>query len=117
VAAVGLAVGGSVVAASVALSTEAVRGSADAPVGMPEVLLPDLTALRASDLSIQHVRGGGRELRFEGTLANVGQGPLELITNRARPCPRGERHASQVIYRDVDANHHYKRSIDKQSKR
>jgi hypothetical protein len=120
-AAVGLAVGGSVVsqseALSVALPTGATPAQADAKAGTSEVLLPDLTPLRASHLSIQHVRGGGRELRFEGTLANVGTGPLELVTNRARPCPRGKRHASQVIYRDVDGNHHYKRAIDKQSKR
>ena len=79
----------------------------------PPALLPDLAALRASDLSIQHIRGGGRELRFEGTLANIGDGPLELKTNRARRCPAGERHASQIIYRDVDGNHHFKRAIDK----
>jgi hypothetical protein len=102
----------------VALSAaDAARAPAIATTGHPEPLLPDLTPLRASALSIQHVRGGGRELRFAGTLANVGQGPLELVTNRARPCPIGERHASQVIYRDVDDNHHYKRAIDRQSRR
>jgi hypothetical protein len=82
----------------------------------PPALLPDLTPLRASDLSIERVRGG-REIRFEGTLANIGQGPLELMTNRARPCPAGERHASQIIYRDVDGNHHFKRSVDTQHTR
>jgi Lysyl oxidase len=82
-----------------------------------EPLLPDLRALRASDLSIERLHGGGRELRFEGTLANVGDGPLELITNRAHPCPAGERHASQLIYRDVDGNHHFKRSTDTQFKK
>jgi hypothetical protein len=92
---------------------------ADTPTagGKPSLLLPDLTPLRASGLSIQHLRGGGRELRFAGTLANVGRGPLELMTNRARHCPAGERHASQIIYRDVDGNHHYKRAVDRQSAR
>jgi hypothetical protein len=102
----------------VALSVSDVpRAASGLAAGGPAALLPDLTPLRARDLSIQHVRGGGRELRFAGTLANIGQGPLELKTNRARHCPAGERHASQIIYRDVDGNHHYKRSVDKQSTR
>jgi hypothetical protein len=81
-----------------------------------ESLRPDLTALRARHLLIQR-SDGVRRLRFEGDLANVGRGPLELVTNRAHPCPRGRRHASQVIYRDVDANNHFNRSIDTQSRR
>ena len=105
---------GSVGPQAIVLSVADAAGSF---TGRLEPLLPDLTPLRATDLSIQHLRGGGRELRFEGTLANVGDGPLELLTNRAHPCPAGERHASQVIYRDVDGNHHFKRDVDKQSKR
>jgi len=117
-AALGLAIGGSAGPQTVALSAADTEWApATAAADNLEPLLPDLTPLRASALSIQHVPGGGRELRFAGTLANVGQGPLELVTNRARPCPRGERHASQVIYRDVDDNHHYKRAIDRQSRR
>jgi hypothetical protein len=85
--------------------------------GQPKPLLPDLAPLRASDLSIVHIRGGGRTLRFAGTLANIGQGPLELVTNHARPCPRGEHHASQIIYRDVDANNRFKRAVDKEFRR
>jgi hypothetical protein len=67
-------------------------------------------------MSIQRSHGR-RDLRFAGTLANIGPGPLELMTNRAHPCPRGERHASQIIYRDVDGTHHFRRSIDKQTTR
>jgi hypothetical protein len=103
-------------AAGVAPDGSSPSVAAAAAAGKPAALLPDLTPLRASDLSIERVPGG-RRLRFEGTLANVGQGPLELMTNRAHPCPAGERHASQIIYRDVDGNHHFKRSVDKQSKR
>jgi hypothetical protein len=121
VASLGIAVGGSVApqpfaAASVSTS-DAAPLAVDAGAGKAVPLLPDLVALRASDLSIQHARGGGRELRFEGTLANIGPGPLEMKTNHARPCPRGERHASQIIYRDVDGNNRFKRSVDTQSKR
>jgi hypothetical protein len=65
-----------------------------ATVGRPEPLLPDLTPLRASALAIQHVRGGGRELRFAGTLANVGEGPLEGF---AIACPR---HGAKFDIRD-----------------
>jgi hypothetical protein len=124
-ASVTLVVAGLVLSGAVApepadgLEPEAASATPAARVGAaarPAALLPDLTPLRASDLSIERVRAG-RQLRFEGTLANVGQGPLELMTNRARPCPAGERHASQIIYRDVDGNHHFKRSVDKQSNR
>jgi hypothetical protein len=112
-------------AAALALSPSAVADPIAAAAALPAAsygattlhpLLPDLTALRASHLSIAR-SGGQRRLRFESDLANIGNGPLELVTNRARPCPRGERHASQVIYRDVDGNDHFKRSVDTESRR
>lgn len=75
-------------------------------------LLPDLTPLRASELYVQ-ASGGVRKLRFEAGLANIGAGPMEVRPNRAKPCPKGKRHASQVVYRDVDRNGFFKRSVDK----
>lgn len=76
-------------------------------------LLPNLVVLRAADLSIQHT-SAGRRLRFESALGNTGRGPVEVRPNNARPCPRGKHHATQIMYRDVDGNRRYRRSLDTQ---
>jgi hypothetical protein len=76
-----------------------------------KLLLPNLTPLRATAMYVQrdhHVR----RLRFEAGLANIGPGPMEVRPNRAKPCPKGKRHASQILYRDVDGSGHFKRSVD-----
>jgi hypothetical protein len=77
-------------------------------------LLPDLTPLPASDLSIQATsrHGRDRKVRFDARLANIGRGPMEVRPNNLRHCPRGDRHASQVIYHDVDGNHFFNRKVD-----
>jgi hypothetical protein len=77
----------------------------------PAPILPDLTPLRATDLSVG-IEGGRRKLRFQAGLANIGRGPMEVRPNNVKPCPGGKRHASQVIYRDSDDNGFFKRSVD-----
>lgn len=60
-----------------------------------------MRSLPAEDI---HIRQGenGRELRFAAALANFGQGPLVLRPDNERPCPEGQRFASQVIFIDGD---------------
>jgi hypothetical protein len=69
-------------------------------------LRPNLIVLRANDVHV--VRDGtGRELRFESALGNIGDGPIEIRPDRARQCPEGRHHASQVMYRDLDGDGRY----------
>jgi hypothetical protein len=77
----------------------------------PGPILPDLTPLRATDLSVA-VEGGVRKLRFQAGLANIGRGPMEVRPNNVKPCRGGKRHASQIIYRDADDNGYFKRAVD-----
>jgi hypothetical protein len=105
----------SLVAIAIAVDTPAIgqlrsASSTKAP-GKPAPILPDLTPLRATDLYVQ-VGGGTRRLRFEAGLANVGLGPMEVRPNNAKPCRAGKRHASQIIYRDLDHSGHFKRAVD-----
>ena len=79
--------------------------------GAAPPLEPNLVAMRARDVQVQRV-DGGRRIRFESGLGNVGRGPIEVRPNRARPCPKGQHHASQVLYRDEDGSGFYKRYVD-----
>lgn len=74
-------------------------------------LRPNLVVLQARDVHVQR-SGTDRWLRFESALGNKGRGPLEVRPNRARPCPTGKHHATQVIYRDADGNRRYHRNVD-----
>jgi hypothetical protein len=74
-------------------------------------LLPNMTPLRASDISITGT-GDRRRIRFQTALANIGRGPMELRPNRRVPCPRNQRGASQILYRDVDGSRFFSRKID-----
>ncbi len=80
-------------------------------------LLPDLRPVQASDLMLQQTQSGDRKLRFSSRLANIGRGPLEVRPNSAQQCPTGQRHASQIIYRDVDDNSWFNRSVDTRTTR
>ena len=79
--------------------------------GPMPLLRPNLRSVRARDFSIE-MRNGYRWLRFESALGNTGRGPLETRPDDREECVRGQRHASQVIYRDVDGSGRYKRSVD-----
>ena len=83
------------------------------PTGTPpdDRLLPDMFAVRATDLQLRFPRTG-RRLRFTSSLADIGLGPLELRPNDNRPCPPGQRNATQVIYRDANLDRHYDRLLD-----
>lgn len=85
-------------------------GGAARGVG-PSVLLPDVRSLRARDLQVRAVPGG-RELRFAALLANDGAGPLVLAPRGPRQCPRGQRHADQLLYVDRDGDDRFRRRTD-----
>jgi hypothetical protein len=86
-------------------------GSRAAPDELPPLLLPNLRSVRPRDFSIE-MRNGHRWLRFESALGNAGRGPLETRPDQRARCPRGQQHASQVIYRDVDGSGWYRRQVD-----
>jgi hypothetical protein len=95
-----------------AASVGAPAGAISRAAGSAPPLEPNLVALRARDVHVQRVEEGGRRIRFESGLGNVGRGPIEVRPNRARPCPRGQHHASQVMYRDEDGSGFYRRYVD-----
>ncbi len=78
---------------------------------VPPPLLPNFVTMQAQDLSIQMV-DGSRRLRFTSTLANIGRGPSEVRPTNTAACPPGQRHASQVVYRDVDRSGRFNRQTD-----
>lgn len=74
-------------------------------------LLPNLRSLTPEDVAIEMV-GDVRRLRFASIIANTGFGPVETLPDGRRPCPAGQRHASQVLYHDTDGNGGYDRAVD-----
>ena len=77
-------------------------------------LLPNMRSLTPRNITIRP-SGTGLSLRFDGTLANVGVGPLEVVPDNEKPCPRGQRHASQSIYRDANGNARFDAGVDRQT--
>lgn len=75
-------------------------------------LLPNMRILVADNVDMD-TSGDGRRLRFDATLVNVGDGPLELMPQDLRRCARGQRHVAQVIYQDSDDNGRFNRKIDR----
>jgi hypothetical protein len=81
------------------------------PIPGNGLLRPNLQSLPPEDLLIE-LTDGERRLRFTSIIANSGLGPIETNPNGLLPCPEGQRHASQVLYRDVDGDGTYERSVD-----
>ena len=92
-----------------AVDPAAIQVQTAAPRAKP--LKPNLVALKAGDLHIQRT-SRGRFIRFESALGNVGRGPIEVRPNGQRDCPRGQHHATQIMYRDVDGSRYYRRNVD-----
>lgn len=104
---------GTVVALSLAPAAQGaqVASMTARTVELPPPLLPNLIVLPATDVHVRH-SAAGRMLRFETGLGNIGVGPMEVRPNHARPCPEGQHNASQVMYRDLDRNGRFRRSVD-----
>ena len=75
-------------------------------------LLPNLASLPPEEPVIEITEDGVRLLRFASIIANTGIGPIETMPNDSIGCPAGERHASQIIYHDVDGDGRFDRTID-----
>ena len=81
------------------------------PVAGHGLLRPNLQSLPPEDLVIE-LADGERRLRFTSIIANSGLGPVETDPDGLLPCPEGQRHASQVLYRDANGDGRYERSVD-----
>lgn len=81
------------------------------PVPGHGLLRPNLQSLPPEDLVIE-LADGERRLRFTSIIANSGLGPIETDPDGLLPCPEGQRHASQVLYRDANGDGRYERSVD-----
>jgi len=97
---------------AVALQTSApVSTTAQSEPSESNVLMPNLIVLKAAGLYIQRT-SQGRYLRFESGLGNIGRGPVEVRPNSNKACPAGQRHATQIMYRDLDGSRFFRRDID-----
>jgi hypothetical protein len=81
------------------------------PIRGYSLLRPNLQSLPPEDLLVE-LADGERRLRFTSIIANSGLGPIETNPDGLLPCPDGQRHASQVLYRDVNGDGTYERSVD-----
>jgi hypothetical protein len=77
-------------------------------------LLPNLRSLRPEDIEIR-VADGRRQLWFTSIIANAGYGPAEVAPDGLRPCPAGQQHASQVLYRDSARDARFDRAADQKT--
>lgn len=82
------------------------------PVPVGARLLPNLQSLPPEDVLIEIIDDGTRRLRFTSIIANTGGGPIETVPDGLESCPGDQRHASQVLYHDVNGNGQYDRDID-----
>ncbi len=74
-------------------------------------LLPNMDSLKAKGVHI--VKSGGvRHLRFSSTLVNRGIGPLEVVPQPGKACPKGERDVAQAVYQDKNRDGHYQRKTE-----
>ena len=91
-------------------TTPAPAVTTTAPVDLS--LLPNLRSLTPENVSIER-EGTRRDLRFDGTLANVGEGPAEVVPDEQQTCPEGQRHAAQSIYQDGDGDGRFDATADR----
>lgn len=82
------------------------------PVPVGARLLPNLQSLPPEDVLIETTDDGSRRLRFTSIIANTGVGPVETVPDELEPCPNDQRHASQVLYHDVNGNGQFERGTD-----
>ena len=80
------------------------------------LLLPNLASHPAENVHLR-VTGRGRELRFAGVLANVGEGPLIVRPSGSPGCPRGQHHVAQAIAVDTDGDGSYAERTDRRRSR
>lgn len=86
--------------------------SAPTPGGL---LLPNMSSLPAEDVHLEVLPDGTRNLRFAAILANTGAGPLLATPDGSRPCPQGQRFATQLIHLDADGDGTFDPALDQQT--
>jgi len=82
----------------------------------PTLLPPNVRSVEADNLSVQVV-GDERRLRFAGTLANLGPGPLLLHPGGRGECAAGEHSAVQVLHEDGNGDGRFQQSVDPEAER
>lgn len=75
-------------------------------------LAPNLRSLEPDDLQIEVQSNGDRLLRFAGSLANTGDGPLLLEPHSGAGCPVGQRATDQLLHHDGDGDDLFDRALD-----
>jgi hypothetical protein len=102
------ACGGSDDEAEVVLVAGARDGQAtvgDAPVVGPNALLPDLVVRQPGELWIQSGEDGVREIRFSTSVANLGDGPLEML-GRYEESTQKTLASQRILYADGNTTEH-----------
>lgn len=106
-----------IAATAVAVTMSVLGGTAAAQDPAPE-LLPDLQGLPAEDLSIQS-GAGPRSLRLSSSIANGGDGAFEVFPEPGTgdDCDgdggsNDDRFAFQRVFKDVDGNGTFDRTVD-----
>jgi hypothetical protein len=80
--------------------------------GLPrDVLLPNMRSLTASDLRVAREEGE-RRLRFAGSLANLGPGPMVVRPGSGPVCPRRQIAVRQLVHRDTGGDGAFQRGRD-----
>lgn len=97
-------------------ATTAAAGVTSSAQAQAPILLPNMRTVQPSELHIEMI-GGMRWLRFTSQLANTGKGPVEVRPNDAANCGKGKRHATQILYRDVNRSGRFERQHDTRTAR
>jgi hypothetical protein len=84
------------------------------PALVSDRLLPNLRSLPPEDVEIR-IADGQRQLWFSSIIANAGYGPAEVTPDDLSPCPSGQQHASQVLYRDSARDARFDRAVDQKT--
>ncbi len=89
--------------------TQPGTSSADPPTD--DLLRPNMRSLAASDLRVV-LEEGERRLRFAGSLANFGPGPMVVRPGARGVCPPRQISVRQIVYRDTAGDGAFQRDRD-----
>ncbi len=89
--------------------TQPSTASADPPTD--DLLRPNMRSFAASDLRVVE-EDGERRLRFAGSLANLGPGPMVVRPGDRGVCPPRQISVRQLVYRDTSGDGAFQRRRD-----
>jgi hypothetical protein len=90
--------------------TEAEPAPSTAPPA-DDLLRPNMRSLRASELRVVE-EAGERRLRFAGSLANLGPGPMVVRPGDRGVCPPRQISVRQIVHRDTSGDGVFQRRRD-----